>query len=287
VKYAWIKAESKAHDVRLLCTLAQVSRSAYYTWAKGAVSRKAQHDKVLTEAITTVFQQNRAVYGTRRLKKVLEKQGENVSRRRIGRIMQEAQLRCKTKRRFKVTTDSKHNLPIAPNQLDRQFNVDSPDQAYVGDITYIPTDEGWLYLAVVIDLYSRQVVGWSMADNMKTKRVNDALIMAIWKRKPKKGLLWHSDRGCQYASDSHRKLLKQHRIQQSMSRKGNCWDNAVSESFFHSLKTECVNHEKYASRQEATKSIFEYIEVFYNRQRLHSTNGYLSPVEFEKQFKAA
>ena len=141
---------------------------------------------MLTEAITTAFQQNRAVYGTRRLKKVLGKQGENVSRRRIGRIMQEAQLRCKTKRRFKETTDSKHNLPIAPNQLDRQFNVDSPDQAYVGDITYIATGEGWLYLAVVIDLYSRRVVGWSMADNMKTKLVNDALIMAIWKRKPKK-----------------------------------------------------------------------------------------------------
>ena len=265
----------------------RVSRSAYYAWAAASESKKAAHDKELTAVITSIFTQNRAVYGTRRLKKVLEKQGETVSRRRIGRLMQQAQLRCKTKRRFKATTDSKHTLPIAPNQLDRQFNVDSPDQAYVGDITYISTAEGWLYLAVVIDLYSRHVVGWSMADNMKTTLVNDALIMAIWKRKPKKGLLWHSDRGSQYAADSHRKLLKQHGIQQSMSRKGNCWDNAVSESFFHTLKTECVNHEKYASRDEATKSIFDYIEVFYNRQRLHSSIGYLSPVDFEKQFNAA
>jgi len=287
VRYAWILERRANYGVRLLCSMMGVSRSAYYAWVAASESKKAAHDKELTAVITRIFTQNRAVYGTRRLKKVLEKQGETVSRRRIGRLMQQAQLRCKTKRRFKATTDSKHTLPIAPNQLDRQFNVDSPDQAYVGDITYISTAEGWLYLAVVIDLYSRHVVGWSMADNMKTTLVNDALIMAIWKRKPKKGLLWHSDRGSQYAADSHRKLLKQHGIQQSMSRKGNCWDNAVSESFFHTLKTECVNHEKYASREEATKSIFDYIEVFYNRQRLHSSNGYLPPVAFEKQFKSA
>jgi transposase InsO family protein len=201
--------------------------------------------------------------------------------------MQEAQLVCKTKRRFRATTNSKHNLPIAPNQLARQFEVNQPNQVYVGDITYIHTQEGWLYLAVVIDLYSRHIVGWSMAERMKTKLVNNALIMAIWKRKPAKGLLWHTDRGSQYASDSHRKLLKQHGIQQSMSRKGNCWDNAVSESFFHTLKTECVNHENYATRDAAKKSIFDYIEVFYNRQRLHSNNGYLSPVEFEIQLKTA
>ena len=279
--------QSADYCVRLLCSVMRVSSSAYYAWAAASESKKAKRDKELTAVITTAFTQNRAVYGTRRLKQVLEKQGETVSRRRIGRLMQEAQLRCKTKRRFKVTTDSTHNLPVAPNQLDLQFNVNSPDQTYVGDITYIATDEGWLYLAVVIDLYSRQVVGWSMSDNMKTKLVNDALIMAIWKRKPKKGLLWHSDRGSQYASVDHRKLLKQHGVQQNMSRKGNCWDNAVSESFFHTLKTECVNHEKYPTREQAKKSIFDYIEVFYNRQRLHSSNGYLSPVDFEKLLKAA
>jgi transposase InsO family protein len=264
-----------------------VSRSAYYSWTKATETRKATYDKELKAVITAAFTQNRAVYGTRRLKEVLKKQGHSPSRRRIGRIMQEAQLRCKTRRRFKATTNSKHNLPVTPNQLDRQFNVNKPDQAYVGDITYIHTQQGWLYLAVVIDLYSRQVVGWSMAEHMRATLVNDALIMAIWKRKPAKDLLWHTDRGSQYASDSHRKLLRQHGIQQSMSRKGNCWDNAVSESFFHTLKTECVNHENYATREAARKSIFDYIEVFYNRQRLHSSNGYLSPVDFERQFKAA
>lgn len=273
--------------VALLCTVLSVTRSAYYAWAKAVQTSKAKQDAALKSVITSVFTKNRAVYGTRRLKKVLEKQGYTASRRRIGRLLQEAQLRCKTKRRFKATTNSKHNLPVAPNQLDRQFNVNKPDQAYVGDITYIHTQQGWLYLAVVIDLYSRQVVGWSMAEHMRATLVNDALIMAIWKRKPKKGLLWHTDRGSQYASDSHRKLLKQQGIIQSMSRKGNCWDNAVSESFFHTLKTECVNHENYATREAARKSIFDYIEVFYNRQRLHSNNGYLSPVEFERQHKAA
>jgi len=273
--------------VALLCTVLSVTCSAYYAWAKAVQTPKAKQDAALKSVITSVFTKNRAVYGTRRLKKVLEKQGYMASRRRIGRIMQEAQLRCKTRRRFKATTNSKHNLPIASNQLARQFNVIQANQVYVGDITYIATGEGWLYLAVVIDLYSRQVVGWSMAEHMRATLVNDALIMAIWKRKPKKGLLWHTDRGSQYASDSHRKLLKQHGITQSMSRKGNCWDNAVSESFFHTLKTECVNHENYTTREAGRKSIFDYIEVFYNRQRLHSNNGYLSPVEFERQHKAA
>lgn len=275
------------YSVALLCSVLSVSRRAYYAWTTAVESRKAKRDKELKTVITAAFAQNRAVYGTRRLKEVLAKQGDSASRRRIGRIMQEAQLRCQTKRRFKATPNSKHDLPIAPNQLARQFEVDQANQVYVGDITYIHTQEGWLYLAVVIDLYSRQIVGWSRAERMKTKLVNDALIMAIWKRKPAKGLLWHTDRGSQYASDSHRQLLKQHGIEQSMSRKGNCWDNAVSESFFHTLKTECVNHENYATREAARKSIFDYIAVFYNRQRLHSNNGYLSPVEFENQHKAA
>ena len=287
MRYAWILEQSADYCVRLLCSVMRVSCSAYYSWAAAGESEKAKRDKGLTVLITTAFTQSRGVYGTRRLKKVLQNQGETVSRRRIGRIMQAAQLRCKIKRRFKAMTDSKHTLPIAPNHLDRQFNVDTPNHVYAGDITYIPTAEGWLYLAVVIDLYSRQIVGWSMADNMRTKLINDALIMAIWKRKPQRGLLWHTDRGSQYASVDHRKLLKQHGIQQSMSRKGTNWDNAVSESFFHTLKTECVNHERYSTREEAKKSIFDYIEVFYNRQRLHSSNGYLSPVEFEMQLKAA
>ena len=182
---------------------------------------------------------------------------------------------------------SKHDKPISPNLLDREFNVSQPNQVYAGDMTYIHTQEGWLYLAVVIDLYSRQVVGWSMAEHMRAKLVNDALLMALRKRKPVKGLLWHSDRGSQYASDSHRALDKEFGIRQSMSRKGNCWDNAVSESFFHTLKTELINHEAYQTRSVAKQAVFEYIEVFYNRERLHSANGYVSPVKYELQQIAA
>lgn len=167
--------------------------------------------------------------------------------------------------------------------MNRQFTVYQANQVYVGDITYVHTREGWLYLAVVIDLYSRHVVGWSMAEHMRTQLVNDALLMAIWKRKPASGLIWHTDRGSQYASESHRLLLAQHGIKQSMSRKGNCWDNAVAESFFHTLKTELINHESYQTRSAARLALFEYIEVFYNRQRRHSANGYLSPVNYELQ----
>ena len=237
--------------------------------------------------LKTLFQEGRGNYGTRRLKRRLANLGYTVSRRRIGRLLKRAGLICKTKRKFRVTTDSKHQQPIAPNRLERQFNVEKPDQYFVGDITYIETQEGWLYLAVVIDLYSRQVVGWSMDKHMKAKLVNDALLMAIWKRKPGKELIWHTDRGSQYASDSHRKILKQHGILQSMSRKGNCWDNAVSESFCHTLKTELVHHCNFKTREEAKHDIFEYIEVFYNRIRLHSANDYLSPVDYENLKQSA
>ena len=201
--------------------------------------------------------------------------------------MFEADLVVKTKRKFKATTYSQHDNPIASNLLDRQFNVAQPDEYYVGDITYIPTQEGWLYLATTIDLYSRKIVGWSMADNMRTSLVNDALLMALKGRNPPAGLVWHTDRGSQYASESHRQLLSEYGIQQSMSRKGNCWDNAVAESFFHSLKTELVHHCSFKTRNEAKQKIFEYIEVFYNRQRRHSANEYLSPVDYENLQKAA
>ena len=205
-----------------------------------------------------------------------------ISRRRISKLMLKAGLFCKTKRKFKVTTDSKHNKPIAPDLLKRQFHVAAPNRYWVGDITYIPTQKGWLYLAVVIDLYSRQIVGWSMADHMKSSLVNAALLMAIWQRKPSNGLIWHTDRGSQYCSESHRDILKNHGIIQSMSRKGNCWDNAVSESFFHTLKTELTHHYNFQNQEEAKNVIFEYIEVFYNRIRTHSANNYLAPVPFER-----
>lgn len=266
----------------VLCKFMKVSKSGYYSWLNRPISNRAIENQQLTKSIKEIFLQNRNVYGTRRIAKILAKNKITISRKRIGRLMAAAGIYCKTKSKFKVTTDSKHNKPISPNLLQRQFDVIQPDKYWVGDITYIPTKEGWLYLATVIDLYSRQVIGWSMSNHMKTKLINNALTMAIWKRKPKRGLIWHSDRGSQYASDSHRAILKDHGIIQSMSRKGDCWDNAVAESFFHTLKTELTNHYQFNNQKEAKNIIFEYIEVFYNRIRIHSANNYLAPVEFEK-----
>jgi transposase InsO family protein len=260
-----------------------VSRSGYYDWLNRPESNRDKENRKLTQMIKEIFIQNRNIYGARRIAKILANDGVFIGRHRIGRLMLKADLSCKTKKKFKVTTDSKHNKPISPNLLNRQFNVTQPDIYWVGDITYIPTKKGWLYLATVIDLYSRQVIGWSMANHMRSELVNNALTMAIWKRKPKKGLIWHTDQGSQYASDSHRSILKDHKIIQSMSKKGDCWDNAVAESFFKTLKTELTNHYQFENQQEAKNIIFEYIEVFYNRIRIHSANNYLAPVEFEKQ----
>lgn len=276
MKYAWMKENQMNFPVNVMCRVLKVDRASYYHWIKnGCVVKKV--DNKLNELIGVIFEQGRGNYGTRPIKKaLLQRYGFIVSRRRIGAIMNDLGLKAKTKKRYKInTTDSNHNLPIALNILNRDFYASAPDEKYVGDITYIPTNEGWLYLATVIDLYSRKIVGWSMDDNMKTSLVNDALNMAIKNRKPPKGLIWHTDRGSQYASYSHKDLLQEHGVIQSMSRKGNCWDNAVAESFFHTLKTELVYHEIYETKAQANQSIFEYIEVFYNRQRMHSTNNYL------------
>ena len=267
-----------------MCKCLSVSRSAYYDWRSRGDSPLTKENEMLSKLIKETFISSRQTYGTRRIKHALFKGGFQVSRRRIGALMKAQGLSCKTKRKFRVTTDSKHQLPIAPNLLSREFTVAQPDKCYVGDITYIATESGWLYLAVVIDLFSRKVVGWSMADNMRAELVNDALLMALWTRKPARGLLWHTDRGSQYASESHRDILKAHGVIQSMSRKGNCWDNAVSESFFHTLKTELVHHVKFKTKEEAKQAIFEFIEAFYNRVRMHSANDYLSPVEFEQTY---
>ena len=267
-----------------MCKIFDIDKSSYYHWNKcGCVIKRT--DKKLNELIEIIFMQSRQTYGTRRIKdKLVQNYGFIVSRRRIKDIMKDLNLSVKMKKRFIVnTTNSNHNLPIAPNILNRDFSAFLPDTKYVGDITYIPTNEGWLYLATVIDLYSRKIVGWAMDDNMKTTLVNDALEMAISRRKPLRGLLWHTDRGSQYASYCHRDLCQKYGIVQSMSRKGNCWDNAVAESFFHTLKTELIYHEIFETRAQANQAIFEYIEVFYNRQRMHSANGNLSPVEFEEK----
>jgi putative transposase len=265
----------------------EVNRSSYYDWRKIKPGIEQAKHLPLAHRIKDLFIMGRCNYGSRRIKQLLAREQLLVSRRRIGRLMKAQGLVCKARRRHRVTTtDSRHSLPIAPNRLNRQFNPAEPNQCYAGDITYIPTQEGWLYLAVAIDLFSRQVVGWSMADSMRAELVNDALLMALWQRKPQRGLIWHTDRGSQYASDSHRALLKDYGIIQSMSRKGNCWDNAVSESFFHTLKVELIHGSNFETKEEAKQAIFEYIEVFYNRIRIHSGNDYLSPVEYERRRKA-
>lgn len=267
-----------------MCKVLKVDRSSYYYWVKcGCIVKKV--DEKLNELIEITFMHSRQTYGTRRIKDVLAQEyGLIVSRRRIKNIMTDLNLSVKMKRRFKInTTDSNHNLPIAPNLLNRDFYSPFPDNKYVGDITYIPTKEGWLYLATVIDLYSRRIVGWSMDEHMRVSLVNDALKMALVSRNPARGLLWHTDRGSQYASYEHKDLLQKYGIIQSMSRKGNCWDNAVAESFFHTLKTELTHHVIFETRAQANQAIFEYIEVFYNRQRMHSNNNNLSPVQFEEK----
>jgi len=260
----------------------KVDRSSYYHWIKaGCVIKK--EDKQLNNLIEAIFIQGRKNYGTRRIQdKLKELYGLLVSRKRISNIMHELNLKVKMKRRYKNTTDSNHNLPIASNLLNRDFYASAPDTKYVGDITYIATGEGWLYLATVIDLYSRKIVGWSMDDTMKVSLVNDALNMAIKSRCPATGLLWHTDRGSQYASYSHKDLLQSHGIFQSMSRKGNCWDNAVAESFFKTLKSDLVYQTYFYTKKQAKREIFEYIEFYYNRVRSHSYLGNISPSKFEE-----
>jgi putative transposase len=283
VKYAFIKCNQETFAVTRMCDMMNVSQSAYYDWLKRPESARSIEDRRLGEEVKKIHKKSRKTYGTRRIRQELVEDGEAVSRKRIGRLMKQQGLESKSRRKFKATTNSNHDRPVAPNLLDREFLVDQPDTVYAGDITYIPTDEGWLYLAILIDLYSRAVVGWAMSDRMTAQLANDALMMAVWKRKPPKGLMLHSDRGSQYASGLYQKTIKDHDFVCSMSRKGNCWDNAPSESFFHTLKTELTHHRRYQTREEAKQEIFEYIEVFYNRQRRHSTIGYQTPLGYEKE----
>lgn len=288
MKYAWILKHEGAFSIGMMCYLLGVKRSGYYNYKNIGIvveAKKRQETKTLQEAISKAFISSRKYSGARRIKSRLDKDGVSISRDRITRIMKQAGLKVKTKRKFRpATTDSNHSLPVASNLLNREFNAQAPNLKYVGDITYIPTREGWLYLATVIDLFSRRVVGWSINTHMRTTLVNDALMMAIKHRAPESGLLWHTDRGTQYASKEHRALLEKQGITQSMSRKGNCWDNAVAESFFATLKLEYRANPGLPTQKEAKEQIFEYIEVFYNRQRLHSANGNMSPFEYEKLY---
>jgi putative transposase len=282
MKYAFIREHLKAYPVDVACDVLTVSRSGYYAWRDRPASPRRQRQRDLAAKIRVAHAANRSVYGSPRIWRVLKAQDERVCENTVAQLMHAEGLRAKAKRKFVPrTTDSAHDRPVAPNLLDRQFRVEAPDLKWAADITYIPTDEGWLYLAGVIDLCSRKIVGWSMADHLETDLIADALTMALARRHPAAGLLHHSDRGVQYASDAYQGLLARHGIRVSMSGKGDCWDNAVMESFWGTLKTELVHLEHYATREEARRSIFEYIEVFYNRQRLHSSLGYVSPETFE------
>lgn len=267
----------------ILCEVMQVSRSGYYSWQKRGKSRRQQEYERLLPLVKESHRQSKGTYGARRIAGDLVDLGESCGRRKAGTLMKMAGLSAKQKKKFKVTTDSKHNLPVSPNLLGRQFEVEAPDQVYVSDITYIWTTEGWLYLAIILDLFSRRVVGWSISHRMTKKLVMDALLMAIWRRRPQAGVIFHSDRGSQYCSNDFQGILSSHKMVSSMSRKGNCWDNAVAESFFGSLKQERVYLSKYETREMARRDIIDYIEMFYNSKRKHSYLGNVSPKEFEER----
>ena len=265
----------------MMCRALHVSRSGYYSWRHRPESNRSRSNRILLPHIRIVHAQSRKNYGSPRVTDELVACGLTCGENRVARLMRENGIRAKRSRKFKVTTNSKHNYPVAPNRLKRRFEVSTPNSVWVSDITYIWTSEGWLYLAGVLDLYSRRIVGWSMKPRMTEDLTLEALNQAIMQRQPQDGLLHHSDRGSQYASGNYQKLLKENQIICSMSRKGDCWDNAVMESFFATLKMELVYHEKFVTRDDAKSKIFDYIEMFYNRQRRHSTLGGKSPAEFE------
>jgi len=280
-----IEAEKANFPVALMCRQLEVSSSGYYAWKKRRPSRRAQEDAVLVEKIKQVHQESRGTYGSPRILDDLKEEGFEVGRRRVARLMQENGITGTTPKRFKVTTDSSHDFPVAANILERDFGQDAPDTAWATDITYVRTWEGWLYLAVVIDLFSRRIVGWSMATHMRAELALDALAMALGGRLPQPKMVHHSDRGSQYASHDYRDTLRDNGIVCSMSRKGDCWDNAVVESFFATLKKDLIHRRPWPTVRAARAAIAEYIEVFYNRKRKHSTLGYVSPAEFERQFE--
>ena len=281
MKYAWINGQRQAYPLPAMCTTLTVSISGYRAWKRGGSSnRKRLTDAQLLVLIQTVHNELKGAYGSPRMLREVRARGFPASKERVERIMRENGIRARYKRRYKATTDSKHALPVAPNVLDRDFTPSAPNQTWTADLTYVWTAEGWLYLAIVLDLFNREIVGWSIKPRMTADIVTDALTMAWFRRKPGPGLIHHSDRGSQYASHAFQEKLTEYGMICSMSRKGNCWDNATSESFFNSLKNERVHGTRYETRDEAIADLFAYIEVFYNRSRRHSTLGYKSPTQF-------
>lgn len=288
MKYQFIADHRQEIEITAMCRVLKVSRSGYYAWRERPVSEREMANQKLTEQIEEIHQESRQTYGSPRIYAELVDQGVKCGHNRVARLMRQAELRAKQKRKFKVTTtDSAHNYPVAPNLLDQDFQAGRPNEKWVADITYIATAEGWLYLAAVMDLYSRRIVGWAMGDTLERWLPLAALHMALETRQPSPGLLHHSDRGSQYASDDYQAVLTKYQMQGSMSRTGNCYDNAPIESFFGTLKTELVHHRHYVTRAEAKTDIFEYIEVFYNRFRRHSALDNLCPAVFENLPMAA
>jgi putative transposase len=281
-RFAFVAAERANHAVARLCRAVGASVSGFYAWLRAipAVRSRTEAEVELRGHVGRVFAARRGVYGSPRVRAELRREGRRHARRRIERLMREMGLAARRgRRRAPRTTNSRHDLPIAPNLLDRNFTAERPDAVWLADISYLPTDEGWLYLAAIKDLATRQIVGWSMADHLRAGLCTNALVMALQRCRPPCGLIHHSDRGVQYASEPYRQALERHGIRQSMSRKGNCLDNAPMESFFASLKKEQVHHARFRTREEAKAAVFDYIEIFYNRQRLHSAIGYRTPVE--------
>jgi len=282
VIFAFIQQHQGTWPVTVLCGALGVSPQGFYAWQQRPPSARQQRRDALLVQIRAAHAEVKERYGSPRIHAELQANGVPCCVNTVAKLMHDNDIRAKTARKFRNTTDSDHPLPVADNVLDRQFDPSGPNERWVSDITYVPTREGWLYRAVVEDLYSRRVVGWSMADHMESRLVVDALAMAVQRRFPGEGLLAHSDRGSQYASDHYQRLLARHGISCSMSRRANCWDNAPMESFFATLKKELCHHEDYQTRAEARASIFEYIEAFYNPRRRHSSLGYVSPAEYEQ-----
>ncbi len=281
MRYRFIGAEKANYPVTVLCRAMQVSTSGYYAFEQRGPSARSLANKELLVGIQSIHQESRGTYGSPRVHRELLGRGHRASLGRVARLMRAQGVSARRKRRFKVTTDSKHGMPVASNELGRQFSADAANRKWAGDITYVWTREGWLYLAVILDLYSRRVIGWAMDRRIDRWLALGALEMAVATREPSDRLLHHSDRGSQCASEDYRERLDALGITCSMSRKGDCWDNAVVESFFGTLKQELIHRNDFETRAEAKSAIFEYIEVFYNRWRRHSYLGYMSPVEFE------
>lgn len=286
MKYAFIREHHHQYPLARLCAVLEVSRSGYHDWLDRPESARCRENRKLTEKIKHHHRQSRGIYGSPKIHKDLVTEGEACGVNRVARLMKEAAIQSKMARRFVITTDSKNTAQPAPDLLQRQFIVKRPDTAWVSDTTFIPTREGWLYLAVILELFSRQVIGWSMGNRNNTELVQEALTMAIWRRGQVRDIIVHSDQGSTYASGAYQQQLRDSQLLCSMSRKGECLDNAVAESFFGTLKNELVYHEDYHSRNEARQSIFEYIEVFYNRQRRHASIDYMTPVEYEARYES-